>query len=409
MKKKTRLILILSISAFIILAGFFTTFALLTSKSKKSITIGFYNTSESIQQSVEKTTRQFYNSTNTKITFYTFDSNSSLQTQLKKNKVDLIIAAGGYAVRNSVSLAESGIDSSKVDLSGLFSSMREASITDNQLIKAVPLIFDNFEIDIELSAFKMSGMKAIGNWKDIEEFVQIQKKANEYPVCFAGSDPVFLLDLLGALGEAFEGKEAYDKAAQILIQASESHDFDAAIIVNKLFINPEAPIPYSIYYLNKLYKQGYITPASQYLTHSDINSYLQQRVTNLFFTTLSLHRTYDVKAIERYSSIYIPSEFSPEQRHFTATTTYAVPVSKNADLADLLQKLISTETQTSLSRATGLAPVLSNCPTPDKQADDARYWIAATSTPLAGLGHEAEFSEEQLEQLLKAINSLLFS
>ena len=60
MKKKTRLILILSISAFIILAGFFTTFALLASKSKKTITIGFYNTSESIQQAVEKTTKQFY-------------------------------------------------------------------------------------------------------------------------------------------------------------------------------------------------------------------------------------------------------------------------------------------------------------------------------------------------------------
>ena len=321
----------------------------------------------------------------------------------------MIIASSGYAVRNSAGTAGAGIDPAKIDLSDLFSSMREACISDNQKLRAVPLIFDNLEINVELSAFKMSGMKAIGTWKQIEEFAQIQKKENAYPVCFAGSDPVFLLDLLGALGEAFEGKEAYDKAAEILIQASASDNFDAADIVNKLFINSEAPIPYSIYYLNKLYKQGYITPASQYLTHSDINSYLQQRVTNLFFTTLSLHRTYDVKAIDRYSSIYLPSESSPEQRHFTATAAYAVPVSKNADLAELIQKLISTEAQTSISRATGLAPVLANCPTPDKQADDARYWVAATSTPLAGLGHEAEFSEEQLEQLLKAINSLLFS
>ena len=255
----------------------------------------------------------------------------------------------------------------------------------------------------------MSGMKAIRSWKDIEEFCAIQKNKGDFPVSFAGSDTLFLLDLLGALGEAFEGEAAYNKAAEILSLQASLSTFDAKEVADQLFIVPDAPLAYSIYYLKKLIEKGYVTPSSQYLKHSDINSYIQQRVTNLFFTRLSVHRTYDIKAIDRYSSIYVPSAKTPENRHFTATITYAVPLnSKNKNLNSLIEYLLSSQTQGALSQMTGLAPVLANCPTPDQQADDARYWVAATSTPVAGLGHEAFLTSEQQKELQAAILNLLF-
>ena len=40
------------------------------------------------------------------------------------------------------------------------------------------ITFDNFEINIETSAFKMSGMKAIASWKDIEEFSHSYSTSN---------------------------------------------------------------------------------------------------------------------------------------------------------------------------------------------------------------------------------------
>ena len=406
--KKKNLILISIICICVLAAVTGIIFGVRASKADKTLTVGFYNTTESIQQALTKLTQDYADKNGKSIAFYNFDSESSFYEQIKKHKVDLIFAPDGYAVKNSVSAATEGAGFSDINLSGLFSTMVGSTKIKDKKYSAIPLIFDNFEINIEVSAFKMSDMKAIATWKHIEEFSQIQKDKIDYPISFAGAEPVFLLDLIGALAEALEGKEAYDKAAEILIQASHSDDFDAAEVAKKLFIYPDAPIPYSLYYLQQLAKKGYITPASQYLTHNDINSYIKQRVTNLFFTTLSTHRTYDIKAVERFSSIYVPSNYKPEKRHFTANITYAVPVSKNSESLELVQQLISVEAQTILGQMTGLATVLANCPTPDKQSDDARYWIAATNTPVAGLGHEAELSEKQLQELSQFICSMIF-
>ena len=48
--------------------------------------------------------------------------------------------------------------------------------------------------------------------------------------------------------------------------------------------------------------------------------------------------------------------------------------------------------QGKLADDTGLVPVLANCHVPDHQADDIRYWIAATNAPLVPLG-DAIFCE----------------
>ncbi|MDE7140993.1 MAG: hypothetical protein K2O09_09630, partial [Treponemataceae bacterium] len=65
----------------------------------------------------------------------------------------------------------------------------------------------------------------------------------------------------------------------------------------------------------------------------------------------------------------------------------------------LARQLMTADTQENLSHMTGLAPVLAQCPTPDQQADDARYWVAATNAPLAGLSREAALSDAQWQEL----------
>ena len=63
--------------------------------------------------------------------------------------------------------------------------------------------------------------------------------------------------------------------------------------------------------------------------------------------------------------------------------------------AEKNRNLTLEEIQENLSRGTGVAPVLAQCRTPDKQANDARYWIAATTTPLPGLANEVYLTAEQ--------------
>lgn len=411
MKKR---ILILIISIILILTAGSIAGIMIFNKHKttqnNTLTIAFYDTDKSIKDALTSLIQEYGQANEKIISFYNIDGQADLSEQINKNKVGLIIAPAGYAVKRVVAAADEKASAPEQSLTQMFSSMQQSAISKNKKLLGVPLVFDNLEINIDLSQFYTSGMTSIATWRDIEEFAQGQKEKIDYPVSFAGAEPVFLLDLLGALCEAFDGIDAYNNAARILNQDVLYNTFDAKETAARLFYGEDAPLASSINYLKEYSKNACLTPASRQLKHTDINSYIKQRVTHVFFTTLSVHRTYDTKAIGRFSSIYVPSQERPTQRHFTATTTYAVPVtaSKKALTDSLITFLVSAEAQGKLSQMTGLAPVLANCSTADKQADDARFWIAATATPVAGLGHEAPFTKEQLEQLRNAIWELMF-
>ena len=416
MKKGVKLTLIICTAGILVIAGIVAIiFGVKQSSLRKyestRVTVGFYEVSQAQQESFTNIIEEISSNASFDVEFYKIEKDQDFEQQINDKKINLILAPAGYAVEKAVDVASESAQIEPAVTGGMFSSMRQLAVTKDNKLKAVPLIFDNLEIDIELSAFNMSGLESIATWDDLEKFAQLQK-SEMYPVSFAGAEPVFLLDLLGAMGEALEGYDAYLKAAEILKAAVEEKnadgEFDAAAVANKIFIDPDAPIPYSLYYLKQFIKKGYVTPAARELINTDINSYIQQRVTRCFFTTLSVHRTFDTKAVSRFSTIYVPSKTNAGQRHFTATATFAVPVNSNKNTGVVIEGLLSEQNQAKLSQSTGLAPVLANCRTPDKEADDARYWVAATNTPVAGLGHEAQLTDSELVQLANAINALLF-
>lgn len=377
-----------------------------------SINLGFYNISEAQKEAFTQILMDICDQKSFPVNFYSLDPNQDFDSQIKDKKLNLILAPAGYAVNKIVSSTPEDVQIPAAVTTGFFSTMRQTVIENNGKLKAVPLIFDNMEIDFETSAFKMSRLEQIASWEELEKFAELQKRDMDYPVCFAGAEPAFLIDLLGALGEALEGYEAYKKAAQILEEAVQAKKtdipFDAAATANKIFMDPDAPLPYSMYYLKQLIKKGYVLPSSKELVHKDINSYIKQRITRTFFTTLSVHRTYETKDVSRFTSVFIPSSSKSTQRHFTAPATYAVPLTVNKNVGEVIEQLVSESVQEKLSQLTGLAPVHSKCRTPDRQADDARYWIAATNPPVAGLSREAELTDADLANLAKEIKALLF-
>ena len=371
----------------------------------QTLSFGFYKTNAQTQLALERMLTDFCSTNGQDCSFVKLEN-------LEKNKKmpDIIFAPAGYAQKNATALANRKVALPANIGSQMFSSMKESVIYDEKKIKAVPLFFDNLEIDIEKSEFYSSGLKQLATWNDFEQFCEIQKSKDKIPVCFTGSDCVFLLDFLGALAEALDGKQAYTKSAELLknfvYQSSENSD--PKQLITALFFSEDAPLYNALVCLKKWNQNGWLNTASQTLTQTDINSYAQYRLTNVIVTSLSYHRTYDVKAISRYSSIYFPSLKNTNTRSFTATITYAIPMNTKEKTTDFICRLLSTEAQEELSRATGLAPVLANCNTPDLQADDARYWIAATEPPFAGLGHEAALSQEQLAALRQAVLERVF-
>ena len=68
-------------------------------------------------------------------------------------------------------------------------------IRDDGKVKALPLLFDNLEIDINISEFKMSGLDRIATWKDIEQLARKIHTEEYAPISFAGA----VFDALKAL------------------------------------------------------------------------------------------------------------------------------------------------------------------------------------------------------------------
>lgn len=373
--------------------------------STKKNTILIYGLETPQTEAIKSQIVEISEAKNLDIEVIAVSAEKSLPSQLSlSTKTLAVITTAGYGLESAVRRANKKAGISFDITSEMTSSMRNsARLNENQKLVAVPLLSDNLEIDIDTSAYRSSGMTEISTWNDISTFGRIQKRRTDYPFTFAGSDGKLFLDLLGGLAEAFDGQKSYSKAVEIL-QAGSEKKFDAAAISNELADNPDSPLITSVRYLRSWYKNGLLNPNSFALSKKDISVFVSNSLASGIFMTLTDHRNCDSK-ISNYSSIYFPSEKSPSSRTFSSTTIYAVPLKKSKKAEKLIYELVSTNGQEKLSRATGFAPVLAHCRTPDKQADDVRYWVAATNPPNAGLGHEVFFTKEQFRQLGKELAS----
>lgn len=394
-----RFISLLSAVFFIIVLFSFTS----CQKNNDKLTIGFFSNSKVIETNVQDLIEKIGAEKNIKITCIEISESENLETQIKKNKIDAIITPAGTTLNQTLENSDKNASVPFELTAEMFTTMRESTITKNNQAVALPLLLNHLEIDIDTQSFMDSEMKNINSWEDIDAYCDLQKLKVENPVTFAASNSIFVLDLLGALTESFSGIESYKNAVKILNDDKNvGQNFNAKELANKLATSNKAPLINATNYLRKLNQNEYLHQSYKDFTNYDVSVLAQDRRARVIFTTLADHRQYEPDGIARFSTIYMPSTIAGE-RHFTANVTYIVPVKNNQLLVTVLQDLLNSDYQSELSRRTGLAPVLANCRTPDKQASDVRYWVSATSTPLAGLGHETKLTSAQLEKLLAEI------
>lgn len=338
----------------------------------------------------------------TKVNVQIYNSEAPFPQHISSfSKPAMIITTAGYGANEAVKLSSRKAFVPSAAVSELTSTMKNSVIRENELIKALPILSDHLEMDINTSAFKSSDVKFINTWNDVEAFFSSQKNSEKMTLSFAGLDGKFLLTLLGGISESIDGRDSYLQAKKILQEAGKK-SFNAEELAEKLCSNHDSPFISSIKMLNRWYKRGYISEANYKNQQSDILNLIERQQTASLFLTLSQHRNAG-KRISDFSSTYIPSERTADQRIFTGSTVYAVPLNKSKKTLELSQALTSREVQEKISRATGLAPVHSSCHTSDKQADDVRYFIAATKQPFAGLGQEIYLTSEQFRLLAKEI------
>lgn len=400
MKKSKRSIKITIIVAtsILIVAGIILALALTISKAP--VKVAYYALTDMQKTALTKSLSAFSENEGKKQTFTFTELNADKPlAEQANNKFDIVFAPLGKNTSRLVNrIAEKNtknISLPQTVLEGATISVHQASLKDsNNFISAVPLLLDNNEIAIDKEMMNVCGIKTISNWHDIELFAFTAKKKIKQPIIFAGSDSDTFLGIVGSMTEALSGKQAYDILVSTLTKSIDeaaakgteltTAEYDE--LIKSLSKNADAPLYNTVQLLSRWYKLQLLNSEVFNMTKKDVSAFMEMKEGAIVFMTLSQHREIEHTAIQRYSSIYYPSEHEAVQRYFNASVISAIPLSKNKIAHSAIEELASTKLQEQLSKDAGLAPVQANCRVADHQADDVRYWIAATNAPVAPLG-----------------------
>lgn len=338
-----------------------------------------------------------------------FAADTSLYYQLRHaRKPDMLITIAGEKLNAALAEKPTSAAYDSALLAGVTSAIRTGVHEEGRLAPSLPLLSSHFEIDIHTEILHDTGITTIATWEDIERFAAAARAQRRAYIAFAGKDATTTLDLLGALTEALDGKRSYDAAAAILRAAQKGEQaFNAQETARTLATEGDAPLSNAVRLLRGWFGKGLMHPETFTFDKTTLGTFMAADLISMTFMSLNDHRDYDMPVIKSYASVYFPSQRPPSVRAFTAPVLYAVPFTKQKKALALARQLMTADTQENLSRMTGLAPVLAQCPTPDQQADDARYWVAATNTPLAGLSREAALSDAQLQELSAALAKII--
>ena len=403
--------IILLISAFLLVL--FAALILIVSISSKKPVAAFYGISERNQKqivSVLQTTHTRKNKNSFPFEIISLDSSISLERALKKSKkADLLFIEGGLNKDYAEKLSERKSGGISVSLlNGMTSSIKQLVEEKKQKIYSVPLLIDNYELDVNLEKFYSSNIKQLNVLSDLEKLAKVTKSSTPSPIVFAGADDERLINFFGALIEAVSGSETLNSAkikisnkiAEGKVSQNDFYDLLTGLTGSKGELNDTFKI------LKNWQNQGLLPKNITSITTKDITAFLQADLSTAAFMTLSDHREIERDIISNYSSVYYPALQQNVPRSFTSPVIFAVPLSKDKVSQKAVYKL-SDELQTKLSAATGLAPVQANCPVPDVQADNVRYWVAASGTPVTPLAQSLFVSKQQQNSFAEALRSLL--
>ena len=424
---KSLLIKIAAIVTIAFLVLFSVIFTALYFLNKKPVA-GFYGISEKTRAVIEKNLQSSVKTKDGKRAYdiIVLDDTVPLQDAMKSSrKLDILFVRDGANAQYAYNLVQQknlGFPKDEV-LSGMTSSIKQTvteykdkkyiekipeNLTDEQRNHiheenrfyhktcSIPVLLDNYEIDVHFQVFNDSKVGSINYWKDLETLSDYSKKTGKIPVLFAGGDDRELLNIVGALTEALSGRTELEKAVNELQKSlSSNKKGNNALMENaeKLISEGNALYP-AVNFLKEWKKKGYLPRNFTQLSKRDVIAYTNAEEPVILFMNLEEHRLYNEKLISKYRTIYFPSDSGNQRRNFTAPVIMAVSLSKNEQSRNSI-KLLGRNLQEKLSFGSGLAPALANCSIPDKQADDARYWIAATEKPVPALSDAAFLNESQ--------------
>lgn len=315
--------------------------------------------------------------------------------QLRRLKADLIILEQGEAF---TVLADSSVPLDSAVFNSVPSSAR-AAVTVNGRTRALPVAAGHFELAGNRSALTSIGKSFPSTLTELEAAAALLKTRTRFPILAAGSNDRHLGMLLGALIEARSGLDGWEAARTALREAE----------------NPEAALTEpalsdALNLLRRWQDAGYLHNEWLSFTITDVLNFMENRQAFFVFMDIETHRTVDQRIIDQFETNFVSSEIQLGSRSLTIPLVVAMPLNTGKarrDTGIILSKLAADDSQARLSTATGLSPVSATAQTPDRQAADIRFWLAASERPLTALFTAATADPVKQKALASAIRARL--
>lgn len=373
----------------------------------------FYGVSERNRDSIIQVLQKTHirkNGRSKSFNIIVLDDTQSLENALKKSpKPDILFIYNGLNADYAVAAAKKrGIHLPVSALDGMTSSIRSIMQIENRKISAVPLLIDHYEVDVHTRMFRNSGIQNVETWNGVERFCKTVDASVTSPLYFAGGDDRELINIAGALMESLSGKTVWDSACKKIIDFNANGKNSSAALHELLEkMCSDGGEFYEAVLLLKRWLGSGILRQNVYQTQiSDMKFFMSGNLSAVSLLTLSEHRMLEHDIVSQFTSVYYPSAFAGNERHFTAPVIMGIPLSKNKTAHSSLIQMAGNF-QSELSMTSGLAPVQANAAVPDVQADDVRYWVAASSSPLPSLSDAAFKSEDERAAFAKELRNIL--
>lgn len=235
----------------------------------------------------------------------------------------------------------------------------------------IPVLYDHFGIDWNIALLGHKGIAKPNTLTELVKTATAIKGKNLWPIVCAGGNDNDLLMFTGALVIAESGLGAYEKVVQTAASGKTFANLLATTALKK-----------SLDTLVAWRKQGIIHPEWFRMKRADMYAFMQYDYACFFALSLSVHRQIAPKTVEKLGSIEFPTDSKEVNRGIMAPAIIAIELKHalpgHTAARKLVNKLVQAEGQAALANDSGLAPSNSNSVVPDKQADDARFWIASS-------------------------------
>ena len=165
----------------------------------------------------------------------------------------------------------------------------------------VPLLIDKYEIDVNLNAFKNSGIPAVNFWNDIERLAEKTKSASVVPVLFSAGNDEMLINVFGALVESLSGVQAWNSMTAKLKALSDSGNITVSSCTELIsqMAQEDGELYKALSMISSWKDSGLIPKNISQITFKDINAYMTANLTAITFMTLSQHRIIEYKTISQ--------------------------------------------------------------------------------------------------------------